>query len=106
MQQILHRAVYVGDGKCRSGCATDWKSGDAKAEPTRPRSPGEVVQLLLQHGVGGVRIDSHFERDLSFFVRIADRVLHPATVARVIVPAFPDVLNALFGASQKLHESL
>src|SRR5262252_4953607 len=106
MQQILDRAVYVGHGKCRSGCATDWKSGDTKAESTRPRSPGEVVQLLLQHGIGGVWIDSHFKRDLSFFVRIADRVLHPAAVARVIVPALPDILNALLGASQKLHESL
>src|SRR5262249_7221965 len=106
MQQVLDRAVYVGHGKCRPGCATDWKSGDTKAESTCPRSPGKVVQLLLQHRVRGVWIDSHFERDFSFLVRVADRVFHPAAVACFIVSAFPDVLDALFGASQKFHDSL
>src|SRR5262249_26743 len=61
-QQILDSAVYVGNRKYRSGGATDWKSGDTETESTGPRSPCEVVQLFLQHGIGGVWIDSHFER--------------------------------------------
>src|SRR5262245_50522794 len=105
MQQILDRAVYVGHGKRRSGRTTDWKSGNTKAESACPRSPGKIVQLFLEHGIGRVWIDSHFERDFSFLVRVADRILHSAAVAWLIVPAFPDVLNRLFSAPQEFHES-
>src|SRR5215472_14360456 len=102
MQQVLDRAVYVRHGQCRSGCATDWKSGDAKAESTGPRSPGEIVQLFLQHAVGGVWIDSHFERDLSFLIRVTNRVLHPIPVASSSLANVPD---RLLGAAQEFHDS-
>src|SRR5262249_27442958 len=67
-QQIRDCTVYVGHGKCCFRRTTDWKSSDTKGESTGPRSRGHVVQLLLQYGIGGVWIDSHFECDLSFFV--------------------------------------
>jgi hypothetical protein len=39
------------------------------------------------------------------FVRVTDRVLHPAAFDRVIVPGFPDILDRLFGAPHEFHDS-
>src|SRR4029450_12467751 len=104
-QQFLDRAVKIGHRECRSDWTTDWESSGTKSESTSPRSPGHVVQLLLQDGVGAVWIYPHLERDVSFFIRVTDRVVHPAAVAQVIVPALPDVLARLFVAHQKFHGS-
>ena len=59
----------------------------------------------MQNSVGAVWVNPHLERDLAFFVRVTDGILHPAAFAQVIVPAFPDVLDGLFGAAQEFHDS-
>ena len=102
---MLDRAVKVCYRERGSDGAADWKGSDTKRESTRPRSPRDVVKLLLQNGVRAVRVDPHLERDLSFFIRIPDSIFHSVAVAIIFTSAFPNVLDGLFGAPQEFHNS-
>src|SRR5438874_6288571 len=65
-QQILDRSVKVRYRERGSDGAADWKRSNTKRKSAGPRRPGDVVELLLQNGVGAIRVDPHLERDLSF----------------------------------------